>query len=184
MEGGRARAATTADGGPPPCLGRTATFSRRGRARGESVEDRMAHAGHAMLDAMKAAGSRLARPKLVASFMHWQKDWEAVEAANASMSMQQRLDAEAAKCSAVEQELAKVRNELNEARKAMAAGLGQEAEKARQLAEQLEAERVARVEHLGKMGVKRLMQMGLARGWTACSSRSRPRAYLVADFRN
>ena len=59
MEGGRARAATTADGGPPPCLGRTATFSRRGRARGESVEDRMAHAGHAMLDAMKAAGSRL-----------------------------------------------------------------------------------------------------------------------------
>ena len=39
---------------------------------------------------LRAAGSRLSRPKLVACFMHWQKDWDAVQQAIAAKAAQQK----------------------------------------------------------------------------------------------
>ena len=76
------------------------------------------------------------------AFVHWQKDWEADLAKKEAMTHEQRLAAEVQSRNAVELELAKVRQELADARKAMAEGRGQEAERERQLQEQLEAERV------------------------------------------
>ena len=44
---------------------------------------------------LQAAGARLSRPMLVATFMHWRDDWDAVEkaaAARAAMGVQEQLD--------------------------------------------------------------------------------------------
>ena len=113
------------------------------------------------------SAARLSKPKLVASFKHWQNDWEADAAAFAKMTHGQRLASEVEKRNAVESELHSVREELRQARKAMAEGRGMEAERERQMKEQLEQEREARVQHLAKVGLRRICQMGLARGWTA-----------------
>ena len=94
---------------------------------------------------LKAAGARLSRPKMVAAFSHWQHDWEAEKDKAASMSHAQQLSAESSARVAAEQELATVRKELNDARKAMAEGRGQETEMQRRHEEQLEQERQARV---------------------------------------
>ena len=116
---------------------------------------------------LKTAASRLSKPKLVASFVKWQRDWEAEEAAKGRMTQEQRVaDAEASRAAA-EAEAAKLRDELAKARDDMLAGRGQEAERERLLQEQLAAEREKRVAHLQQLGVRRLMQQGLARGWTA-----------------
>ena len=88
-------------------------------------------------------------------------------AAAAKMTHAQLLAAERSKASAAETELAKVREELMQARKAMLEGRGMEAERERLAAEQLEAERQKRVEHLAQVGMRRIMQQGLARGWSA-----------------
>ena len=57
--------------------------------------------------------------------------------------------------------------ELKEARDAMLSGNGRAAEMQRLMEEELEREKEKRVAHLGEMGVKRLMNQGLARGWSA-----------------
>ena len=120
---------------------------------------------------LQGAGARLAKPKLVAAFVHWQRDWEAEEAHKARMSQEERMQAEAAKRLQIQDELqaevSKLRAELSAARKAMLEGRGAEAERERLMQEELEREREKRVAHLQQLGVRRLMQQGLARGWTA-----------------
>ena len=43
---------------------------------------------------LAAAGSKLARPKLVACYSHWKYDWGLAEAACAKMTQAEKLDAE------------------------------------------------------------------------------------------
>ena len=116
---------------------------------------------------LQASATRLAKPKLVASFVHWKTDWNSEMAANARMTHEERLKSGLSKRNEVEQELAKVRRELADARQAMLDGRGMEAEKERRMQEQLEQEREARVQHLANVGLRRMFQQGLARGFTA-----------------
>jgi Ca2+-binding EF-hand superfamily protein len=134
-----------------------------GLARGWSAwEDQWREAVHKR-NLLKGAASRLTKPKMVAAFMHWQRDWEHLEMQRAAMSGVERLEADARR-KAKEQaevyaEVSRLRLELADARKAMADGRGLEA--------QMEEEREKRVAHLAQLGLKRMMQMGLARGWSA-----------------
>ena len=116
---------------------------------------------------LKNAGARLTKPKLVHAFQHWQNDWDADLAAKAAMSQEQRLQAEIADKKSIELENTKLRQQLREAREAMASGQGQEAERKRLMEEQLEREREARVQHLGQIGIKRMMNHKLSLGWSA-----------------
>ena len=116
---------------------------------------------------LKTAASRLSKPKLVASFVKWQRDWEAEEAAKATMSHEQRLADANARASTAEAENEKLQAELAKAREAMLAGVGLEAERERLAQEELEREREKRVQHLAHVGLRRIAHMALARGWTA-----------------
>ena len=110
---------------------------------------------------LKGAATRLAKPKLVASFVKWQRDWEYEEAAKARMTHAQRLADSNSKLVAAEAEASKLRAELRQAREDMLTGRGLEAEKQRLMQEELEREREKRVAHLQQLGVRRLMQQGL-----------------------
>ena len=98
--------------------------------------------------------------------MKWQRDWEAEEAAKATMSHAQRLAEMDAKRAAAEADADALRHELAKAREAMLSGRGREEEMARLAQEELDREREKRVQHLQQLGVRRLIQQGLARGWT------------------
>ena len=123
---------------------------------------------------LKKAGARLTKPRLIQSYSHWKRDWDAAKAARRNMTITERLAHDAAEAQAEKEALYtqvdKLTKELKEAREAMVTGRGQEAELKRLAEEQLEAERAKRVEHLGQMGVKKLMNQGLARGWGAWHS--------------
>ena len=96
----------------------------------------------------------------------WLKDWEAAEAERKSKIMGGKM-ADAAKArDAAELEVRRLKKELEDMRQAMADGKGQEYELQRQHEAEIEAERQKRVEHLAKVGVRRIMQHGLAKGWT------------------
>ena len=74
---------------------------------------------------------------------------------------------EAADFTSAEAELAKVQKDLADTRKAILEGRGMEAERQRLADEKLEAEKEKRVLHLQQLGIRRLTQQGIARGWTA-----------------
>jgi phospholipase/lecithinase/hemolysin len=120
---------------------------------------------------LAAAGARLRRPKVVASFMHWLRDWEAEMLAKKSMTLEQRRAAVEAERAAETAELREINQtlqaELAQARKAMLEGSGREEEMKRLAELELEKEREKRVQHLQQLGVRRLVNMGLARGWSA-----------------
>ena len=123
---------------------------------------------------LKAAASRLTKPKLVHAFAHWQDDWDAeiaekerIRANRMTKSLEERLQDEATRRATAETSAMNAKLELIAAREAMAAGFGSGAETERKLREELEAERERRVNHLQSIGIRRLMQQGLARGWSA-----------------
>ena len=116
---------------------------------------------------LAASAGRLSKPKLAAAMNSWRHSWEAEEAAKREALQTTTLAAEAQRRERAETELAKLRKELQDARKAMLEGRGQEAELQRQMEEELEKERAKRVEQLAKVGVRRIMQGALAKGWTA-----------------
>ena len=116
---------------------------------------------------LRQVGARLTKPKLLACYAHWRKGWEIEVHVSRTMTHAERLAAEEANSQALQQELNGLRKELEAARQAMLDGRGQEAELKRQMGEALEQEKEKRVNHLQQMGVKRLMNAGLARGWSA-----------------
>jgi len=67
----------------------------------------------------------------------------------------------------VEAELQQMRTDLEASRLAIQKGSSEEAERQRQLTQQMEREREKRVEHLQHIGARRISQMGLSRGWQA-----------------
>ena len=120
---------------------------------------------------LKQAGARLIKPKLAAAYKHWMKDWEIVLGAQAHMTQEQRILAEAEERTRImnemQAELNKVTKELAAAREAIASGNADEYERMRAMQEELEREKEKRVAALQQQGVKRLMNQGLARGWSA-----------------
>ena len=85
---------------------------------------------------LKNAGNRLAKPRMVQAFIHWQEDWDALiaarEAKRAKMTEAERV-ADAARErregeEAKNKELQQLRAELAAAREAMLAGNGRELE--------------------------------------------------------
>ena len=91
---------------------------------------------------LKAAGARLSRPKLVAMFMHWQKDWDAVQAEIAAKAAQAKVDAanqmtEATR-SQMETEIRRLKALVAAAEEKALASSNNEAEHQRQMEAQLE----------------------------------------------
>ena len=80
----------------------------------------------------------------------------------ATMTAEQRLQKEVNEKLAAEAEVRKLRAELNTARAQALNGTGREAELERQMALQLEEERERRVQHLGQLGIKRMMNHKLS----------------------
>ena len=122
---------------------------------------------------LQVAAGRLRRPALFAAFAHWMRLREAIIAQKAgkaseavSSALERRLQEEMSKRTELEQTLMQNKLELVAARDAAAAGLGDEAARARLMEERLELEREKRVQHLQQIGVRRLIQQGLARGWS------------------
>ena len=116
---------------------------------------------------MRQAGAYLLRPKLVSAYSSWRRDWEDEQVAQRSMTHEQQLKAEIMKREELQERLSQVMRELEQARQAMHAGRATDEALKRQMEEELEREREKRVAHLQQLGVKRLMNQGLARGWSA-----------------
>ena len=116
---------------------------------------------------MKQSAARLTKPRLTAAMSHWRQEWEAEEKMRLEEEMASKLGSADDKYSKLEKELAKVKAELEEARLAMLSGRGMEAELQRQHEEQMEREKEKRVQHLGEMGIKRMINQKLSMGWTA-----------------
>ena len=114
---------------------------------------------------LAAAGAKLAKPKLSAGYLHWKRDWELEEKTAASMTIQQRLDAEKARIVEKDTELAKLRDELAKAREAALNGTALEDERRRQMEEQAEKDKEKRVEHLGQMAARRMGKKELSMGF-------------------
>ena len=100
---------------------------------------------------LKAAGAKLTRPKLVASYSLWRRDWETETTSKAAMSIGEKLLLAEQERERLRAELAKTAEELDNARRAMLEGRGQEAELQRQMEERLEREREKRIEHTKEM---------------------------------
>ena len=62
----------------------------------------------------KASGARPMKPKLVASLQHWRRGWEEAMHEKSTMTMTQRLQAEAAERKALQAEMAKKMAALEE----------------------------------------------------------------------
>ena len=116
---------------------------------------------------LRGAAGRLSKPKMAASFLHWLRDWEAEEKAKAVLTQEQRLHSEVSARKLIESECHQLREELARAREAMLAGRGHEAEMERLMQQKLAEEKEKRVQHLQQIGVRRIANMGLARGWSA-----------------
>jgi len=116
---------------------------------------------------LKKAGARLTKPRLIQSYSLWKAGWNKAMDALSAMSQSEQIAMEASKRTTVEAELKKLRKELEDARKAMLEGRGQEAEMRRLAEEQIEKEKEKRVEALGKQGLKRMLNQKLSMGWSA-----------------
>ena len=119
------------------------------------------------LRALKQAGARMLRPKLVACWTQWRRTCEHERQAKAQMSMEERYQAERQEKHALESQVHALQRELESARKAMEEGRGHEVEAQRQMQMKLDEEKAKRVEHLGQMGMRRILQRDLTRGWVA-----------------
>ena len=133
---------------------------------------------------LAAAGSRLTKPAVAASFAHWRAGWEWVEKthlAQKKMSISQQLAQEQARSGALEASLHELRSEHSALSKASRQGAQKlkalEQKVAQMLNGQLSAEeqlafaaeqaKENRVQLIAESMLRRMIQRGLARGWTA-----------------
>ena len=112
---------------------------------------------------LKQAGARLTKPKVIASFARWRKDWEAEQHDKETMSITQLYHREIKQHKEAIAKITQLTKQLDDARQAMAEGRGQEAELQRRRG--TAEENVKRIEHTKEMALKRVM-CDLARGWT------------------
>ena len=124
---------------------------------------------------LAAAGSRLRRPALTASFGHWRTDWQG----EATMGLAQQLEVGKARIKAFEARLERLRDEARaDAEVQMSAVKKKHETELERLrieltgsvgereAAQAEAQKEARVEQLHKKAAARIGNQGLMRGWS------------------
>ena len=122
--------------------------------------------------ALLMVAGRMLRPRIAAALSAWRRDWEAAQAAAARLAAEGAASAEAERRRSIEEEMARVQNELDLAQRLRDA----EAEAARVAAADDEAAREARAAHLQEVAARRLSQMGLARAWGAWAEEAETRA--------
>jgi Ca2+-binding EF-hand superfamily protein len=118
---------------------------------------------------LTAAGARLSKPKLAASYAQWKRDWEDEMKTAASMTLQERFDAQEKRIHEKDEELAKLRDEVARAREAALNGTALDNERRRQAEEAAEREKEKRVEHLSQMAARRLGKKEIAMGFSTWS---------------
>ena len=117
---------------------------------------------------MRQVGARLLQPRLAACVAAWRRDWEqervraerAALAARAARSLGEQR-------AALDDEIARLRSELAAERDASDAARAEEWERREAAGREREEEHERRVDHLQGVAVRRLGQVGLARGWGA-----------------
>lgn len=77
---------------------------------------------------LRKSAAALSKPKLVASFAHWQRDWEVDKAARVAMTNEKKLQEEREQCKRLQAEVARLTAELRGARKAALEGRGRHTE--------------------------------------------------------
>ena len=119
---------------------------------------------------LKAAGARLAKPKVVASFSKWKDDWN-VEELERTKELEQKAWASMSDAEKAQAEVHALKKELEYLqRKFDEAGLEYQtassvAERRRRNWKQSLRQREKRIEHTQQMAIKRIIKRDLARGW-------------------
>ena len=119
--------------------------------------------------ALKGAASRLTRPKMVAAYSEWKRDWELCGVLERSKAL---LEAKASGKLAKEREAAEaaavaMQKEVQLLREALLEGAGGAMAYQQQVEAQQAAEREARIEHLTQMAARRMGKKELSMGWQA-----------------
>ncbi len=115
---------------------------------------------------LQAAGAKLTRPKLVACYGHWRRDWTSERALHARLSLKERLELEASKLAEARTELARTRTEAATLATRLSELDGGAAAREAALQRELEEERDRRVEGLKAVAIRRIVLKDLARGWS------------------
>ena len=132
---------------------------------------------------LAAAGARLAKPAVTAAFAHWRAGWEGVEKehlAQKKMSISQQLAQEQARSAALEASLHELRSEhsalskegrqgtqkLKALEHKVAQMMNGQLSAEQQLAFATEQAKESRVQLIAESVLRRIVQRGLARGWT------------------
>ena len=132
---------------------------------------------------LAAASSRLSKPAATAAFAHWRAGWEGVEKAHLAqkkMSLSQQLAQEQARSGALEASLHELRSEhsaltkegrqgsqkLKALEQKVAQMLNGQLSSEQQLAFATEQAKENRVQLIAESVLRRIVQRGLARGWT------------------
>jgi len=108
---------------------------------------------------LQQAGNKLGRPKLSASFVAWQKDWEADEVRKMkkeSMSVEDRL----------REQLFQAKEEISSMKMSLQQGDSAQEDAAREMQEKMAAEKEKRIAHTQEMAVRRIGKRELTRGWS------------------
>ena len=120
---------------------------------------------------LRLAGAKLTRPKLVACYGHWRRDWFVDSAQEATMSLRERLKLQTARLAEAVTAALRWRAELQSAREAAASGVAFEVEQRRLAEAKAAQDKEKRVEHLIGMAARRMGKKELASGWQAWSDR-------------
>ena len=116
---------------------------------------------------LKAAASRLAKPKLVSACAKWKDEWMAEESAKIAKMHKVKASRAIRDAEKNAEELERVKKELEELKQATIEGRGLEQLEMERLKATLEKEREQRIEHTKHMAINRIMKRDLSRGWTA-----------------
>jgi hypothetical protein len=119
------------------------------------------------LRVLAQAGMKLARPKLVASYVQWRTEWKVEQQILAKKSTKERLADEVQRREQLQLELERVKEELSLARKSSLMQGMSEKERQRQLEEEAAKEREKRIEHLSQMAARRMGKKEISMGFGA-----------------
>ncbi len=117
------------------------------------------------MNALKFAGAKLLKPKLVSSIQHWKHHWEVDRAKKATGSLSDQLAEQREFTTKLTAELANVRQQLADARQAMMEGRGHEVELQRQMEEDAARAKAERIQDVGQKAMRRILRQDLVRGW-------------------
>ena len=114
---------------------------------------------------LKAAGSRLARPKVVATFSKWKSDWTVEEQHRIHSELKAKANKNAREGKAAQRALEEAQRALEEQSKKLPPGSVSQEEIKRLMEEQAAAEKEKRIKHITEMAARRIGKQDLTRGW-------------------